>query len=72
MLQTDFSSTIIDSRIGWTYECGEGFMNIGLGVEEEVQEWGPMRLPDTQALRVKIAELESRGFRTKFAYGNQA
>lgn len=47
-------------------------MNIGLGVEEEVQEWGPMRLPDTQALRDKVAELENRGFRTKFAYWNHS
>jgi hypothetical protein len=60
--------TIIDSRIGWTYEAGEGFMNIALGVEEEVNEWGAMKLPDTQALRAKVADLESRGFRTRFAF----
>lgn len=72
ILSADLSSTIIDSRIGWTYESGEGFMNIGLGVEEEVQEWGPMELPDTQVLRAKVAELENSGFRTKFAFVNHA
>jgi hypothetical protein len=66
--QADCPSTIIDSRIGWTYEAGEGFMNIALGVEEEVNEWGAMKLPDTQALRAKVADLESRGFRTRFAF----
>ncbi|CAG9956759.1 unnamed protein product [Clonostachys rosea f. rosea IK726] len=62
--------TIIDSRIGWTYEKGGGFMNIALGEDGEVQNWGNMELPDTQALRAKVAELESRGFSTRFVYIN--
>lgn len=43
-------------------------MSIGLGKDEEVAEWGGMELPDTEALRAKVAELESRGFRTNFTY----
>lgn len=61
------TSTIIDSRLGWTCEGG-GVMNIGLGSDEEVAKWGEMELPDSGALRSKVAELESQGFRTNFIY----
>ncbi len=67
VLLTNHRSAIIDSRLGWTCEDG-GFMNIGLGKEDEVAKWGEMELPDTEANRVKVAELESRGFRTNFIY----
>lgn len=43
-------------------------MNIGLGSDEEVAKWGEMELPDSGALRSKVAELESQGFRTNFIY----
>ncbi len=43
-------------------------MNIGLGHDEEVAKWGEMELPDSDALRTKVAELESQGFRTNFTY----
>lgn len=43
-------------------------MNVGLGEDREVQEWYPMQLPDTQALRAKVAELERRGLSTKFVF----
>ena len=61
------TSTIIDSRLGWTCEAG-GFMNVGLGNDEEVAEWDKMQLPDTDTLRAKVAELESRGLKTNFDY----
>ncbi|ATY65412.1 hypothetical protein A9K55_002149 [Cordyceps militaris] len=54
-------------RVGWTCERG-GFMNIALGTDEQVAEWGWMELPDTQALRSKVAELESQGFRGHFTF----
>ncbi|KAI0404023.1 hypothetical protein F4802DRAFT_569439 [Xylaria palmicola] len=59
--------TIIDSRLGWTCQQGK-FMNIGFGTEDEVGKWGKMELPDTQALRAKVAELEADGFRTNFTF----
>lgn len=43
-------------------------MNIGYGSDEEVAEWGKMKLPDTDALRKKVAELEKQGCRTNFTY----
>lgn len=43
-------------------------MNIGLGEDDEVAEWGEMPLPDLESLRSKVAELESRGLRTNFTY----
>lgn len=43
-------------------------MNIGFGSDEEVAKWGQMELPDSGAIRAKVAELESKGFRTNFTY----
>lgn len=71
VLVTDTLSTIIDSRLGWTYEGGEGFMNLGIAEDEEVRIWRPMEVPDTQAIRAKVAELEGLGFRTKISYVNK-
>lgn len=65
------SSAIIDSRLGWTCQDG-GFMNIGLGKDEEVAKWGKMKLPDTEPLRAKVDELENCGFRTNFTFTKQA
>jgi len=62
---------IIDSRLGWTCQDG-GFMNIGLGKDEEVAKWGKMKLPDTEPLRAKVDELENCGFRTNFTFTKQA
>ncbi|CAI6043491.1 unnamed protein product [Clonostachys chloroleuca] len=58
-------------RLGWTYEGGEGFMNLGIAEDEEVRIWRPMEVPDTQAIRAKVAELEGLGFRTKISYVNK-
>ncbi|KAJ6782353.1 hypothetical protein PWT90_03428 [Aphanocladium album] len=54
-------------RLGWTCESG-GFMNIGYGIDEEVLEWYPMELPDTEPLRAKVAELERQGLKTHFKF----
>lgn len=43
-------------------------MNIGFGNDDRVLGWGPMILPDTEALRAKVAKLEESGFRTHFTF----
>ena len=60
-------STIIDSRLGWTCFRGK-FINMAFGTDDEVATWGKMEVPDTEALRSKVAELEENGIRTNFVF----
>lgn len=60
-------STIIDSRLGWTC-CRGKFINVGFGTDDEVATWDKMPLPDTNALRRKVDELEASGYRTNFTF----
>lgn len=57
----------MDSRLGFTILEGYG-INIGFVTQDEVQMWAKMELPDLDALRRKVDEMERKGIGTNFKF----
>ncbi|KAK1992477.1 hypothetical protein LX36DRAFT_527897, partial [Colletotrichum falcatum] len=58
---------IIDSRTGFTPVRGYA-IHIGFATEAELEHWAKMPLPDSETLRAKVADLESKGFRSNITF----
>lgn len=60
-------SALIDGRVGWTILKGQQIA-IGYASEAEICHWGKMKLGESEILKQKVDELNSRGIKTNFIF----